>query len=83
MSASSVEASIVASASLAREHALVDGVDGESHGSLGGAFGAARLEHVEAPLLDRELRVLHVLVVRLERAQDLHQLGVHRGHHLA
>ena len=34
------------------------------------------------PLLDRELGVLHVLVVGLERAQDLHQLLVGLRHHL-
>jgi len=34
------------------------------------------------PLLDRELDVLHVLVMGLERAQDLAQLAVGVGHHL-
>ena len=67
---------------LAVEQPLRDGVDREAHRRLGRPLGVARLEHVELPLLDRELRVLHVLVVGLERAQDLHQLLVDLGHPL-
>ena len=62
------------------EQPLVDGVAGEAHGRLGGALGVARLQHEQLPVLDRELRVLHVLVVLLERAQDLHQLLVGLRH---
>ena len=54
----------------------------EADRGLRRALGVARLEHVQAAFLDRELRVLHVAVVRLERAQDLHQLRVGFGHHL-
>ena len=54
----------------------LDRVDREAHGGLRGALGVARLQHVQAPLLDRELGVLHVAVVALERAQDLEQLRV-------
>ena len=64
------------------QQALLDGIDGKPHGRLRGALGVARLEHEEAALLDRELRVLHVLVVALEAAQDLHQLVVRLGHQL-
>ncbi len=64
---------------LAREQPLVDRVDREAHRRLRRALGVAGLEHEQLPLLDRELRVLHVLVVRLERAQDLHQLLVGLG----
>ena len=64
---------------LAREQLLLDGVDREPHRRLRRALGVAGLEHEQLPLLDRELRVLHVLVVRLERAQDLHQLLVRLG----
>ena len=56
----------------------LDGVDREAHRGLRGPLGVARLQHVQAPLLDGELGVLHVAVVALERAQDLQQLGVRR-----
>ena len=62
------------------EQPLVDGVAGEAHGGLGGPLGVARLQHEQLPVLDRELRVLHVLVVLLELAEDLHQLLVRLGH---
>ena len=75
-SASSAPASIVAQRLLGREQALVDGVDGEAHRRLRRALGAARLQHVQPAALDGELDVLHVAVVRLERAQDLEQLRV-------
>ena len=55
----------------ARQQALGDGVGGEADGRLRRALGVAGLEHVQPPLLDRELGVLHVAVVALERAQDL------------
>ena len=67
---------------LAGQQALFDGVDGEAHGGLRGTLGVPRLEHVEPPVLDRELDVLHVLVLGFERAHDLHQLRVGLGHHL-
>jgi hypothetical protein len=57
----------------AGQQAFLDGVDGEAHRRARMPLCAARLEHVEAPLLDRELRVLHVAVVTFERAQDLEQ----------
>ena len=50
-----------------RQQALGDRVAGEADAGLRRALGVARLQHVQTPLLDRELRVLHVLVVRLER----------------
>ena len=74
--------SIVAIASSLREQLLVDRVAGEAHRGLRGPLGVARLQHEQLPVLDRELGVLHVLVVRLERAQDLHQLLVRLGHHV-
>ena len=67
---------------LAGEQLLGNGVDREAHRRLGRALGVTRLQHVQLPLLDGELRVLHVLVMSLERAQDLHQLLVHVGHPL-
>ena len=64
------------------EQPLGDRVDGEADRGLRRALGAPRLQHEEAVLLDRELGVLHVAVVGLERAQDLEQLGVRGGHHV-
>ena len=68
---------------LARQQALADRVDGEAHGGLRGALRVARLQHVQAPLLDGELGVLHVAVVALEGAHDVEQLGVRLGHPVA
>ena len=62
------------------EQALLHGIDREADGRLRGPLGVAGLEHVERALLDGELGVLHVLVVALERAQDLHQLFVGLRH---
>ena len=40
--------------------------DGDPHGRRGGPLRVARLEHVQAAALDRELEVLDVAVVLLE-----------------
>ena len=64
---------------VAVEQPLLDGVAREAHRGLGRPLGVARLEHVELPLLHRELGVLHVLVVLLERLEDVHQLLVGVG----
>ncbi len=48
-----------------------------------GRFAVARLQHVEAAFLDRELDVLHVAVVALERPQDRDQLLADLGVPLA
>ena len=60
---------------LAIEQPLRDGVHGEADRRLRRPLGVARLQHVQAALLDGELGVLHVAVVALERAQDLQQLA--------
>jgi hypothetical protein len=65
------------------EQVLGDGIHREAHRGLRRALGVARLKHVELPVLDGELGVLHVLVVGLKLAQDLHQLLVDCGHPLA
>ena len=67
---------------LLRQQALLDHVDRDAHRRLRRPLRAAGLEHVERPVLDRELDVLHVLVVTLERAHDLDQLRVDLGHQL-
>ncbi len=41
-----------------------------------GALAHPGLQHPELALLDRELGVAHVPVVRLEPGEDLEQLGV-------
>ena len=81
-SASSFPASIEQQRLLLRQQALLDHVDRHPHRRLRRPLRAACLEHVERPVLDRELDVLHVLVVTLEPAHDLHQLGVDLGHQL-
>ena len=45
-----------------------------------GPLAGAGLEHVERAVLDRELDVLHLLVVRLELLADVEQLVVDLGH---
>ena len=62
---------------VALQQALRHRVDGEPHRRLRRALRVARLQHVEAAFLDRELGVLHVAVVALQRAQDVEQLRVH------
>ena len=62
------------------DRALVDHVGGDPHGRGRGPLGGARLEHVQAAALDRELEVLDVAVVRLELLADALELGVDLGH---
>ena len=64
---------------LAGQQTLRDGVDGESHRRLRRPLRGAGLKQVEPALLDRELDVLHVLVVGLEPAEVVEQLGVSLG----
>jgi hypothetical protein len=67
------------------EQALLDGIDREPHRRLRRPLRVARLQHVERALLHRELRVLHIAVMALQRPQDLHQVpvgGRHRVLHL-
>ena len=53
---------------------LVGKLDRDAQRRLGGALAVARLQHPQLALLDRELEVLHVAVVPLERAVDAGQL---------
>ena len=55
-------------------------IHGELQRGRGGALAVARLEHEELAFLHRELDVLHVLEVLLERRADLHQLRVRLRH---
>ena len=54
-------------------------VDGHLEGGGAGALAHPGLEHPELALLDGELGVAHVAVVRLEAGEDLEQLGVDLG----
>ncbi len=67
---------------LRAQQVLTDGVDREADRRLGRPLRVPGLEHVELPLLDRELGVLHVLVMGFEPAQDLHQSLVDLRHHV-
>ena len=58
------------------EQPLGDGVHREANRRLGGPLRVAGLQQVEPALLDRELDVLHVTVMRLQRPQRLAQLAV-------
>ena len=57
-----------------RDQLLVGKLDRDAERRLRGALAVARLQHPELALLDRELHVLHVAVVLLERAVDARQL---------
>ena len=60
------------------DEALVDELGGDPEGGAGGALADPGLEHPELAALDGELDVAEVLVVRLQRLHDLHQLVVRR-----
>ncbi len=51
----------------------------DAHGGGGGALAGACLEEIELAALDRELQVLHVVVVALEPVLRVHQLLVRAG----
>ena len=67
---------------LARDQVLSDHVHGGLQRGRGRPLGASRLEQVEAPVLDRELDVLHVAVVLLQAAHRVHQLVERLGQRL-
>ena len=60
------------------DQALVDELGGDPEGGTGGALADTGLQHPQLAALDGELDVAQVLVVRLERLHDLHQLVVRR-----
>ena len=65
-----------------RDQLLVDEIGGDHDRRVAGALAAARLQHEQPLVLDRELEVLHVLVVLLEPRRDLAQLLVGLRQHL-
>ena len=68
---------------LARDQPLVDHLDGDAQGGRGGALAGARLQEEERALLDRELDVLHLPVVRLEPPKRLDEAVERLRHPLA
>jgi len=58
-------------------------LDRDSQGRRRGALAGASLQKIEHTLLDRELDVLHVAVVRLEKLERRRQLHVRLGKSLA
>ena len=64
-------------------HTLVHEVAGDLERGLGRALAVAGLEHEELLVLDGELHVLHVAVVRLELGADVLELLEDLGHHLS
>ncbi len=65
---------------LARDQPLLRHVDGDLHRGRGGALAGAGLQHPQAATFDRELDVLHVAVVLLERFVDPYELLEGRRH---
>ena len=61
-------------------HCLVHEIHRHLHGRRRRALAGARLQEIELALLDRELDVLHVLVVTLEAVGDGEQLVVDLRH---
>ena len=64
------------------DHSLVDQIASDLDRSSRRALAVTGLEHVEVLVLDRELHVLHVAIVILERVADALELLVHFGHDL-
>ncbi len=67
---------------LRRHELLGRQIGGDHHRRVAGALAAARLQHEQPLVLNRELEVLHVLVVALEPGRDLAQLLVRLRQHL-
>src|ERR1019366_339491 len=62
-----------------RDQAFLDHLDGDPHGRASGALAVTRLQHVEAAVLDGELKVLHVAIVFFQPRGDFAQLVVDVG----
>ena len=64
------------------DHAFVHEVAGNLKRGLGGTLAVTGLQHEELAILDGELHVLHILIVRFEAVRDLDKLVVDLGHFL-
>ncbi len=67
---------------LRRDQLFGDEIGRDDHCGEAGPLAAARLQHEQPLVLDRELEILDVLVVLLEPRGDLAQLLVRLRHHL-
>jgi hypothetical protein len=65
---------------LLADQALAEHLHRGAHHGAGVHLAVARLQAVEATLLDGELEVLHLVVVRLQPVVQLHQLAVDLRH---
>ena len=79
---SSEAGSILRDRLIAVDQALVRHVDRDLERGVRGALAAAGLQDPEPAVLDGELDVLHVAVVRLEPIEHGGELGERLGHHL-
>ena len=62
-----------------RDQAFFHHLDGDANRGAPGALAVARLQHVQAAVLDGELEVLHVAIVLFQPRGDLAQLVVDVG----
>ncbi len=62
------------------DQAFVCHIHGDLHSGLGGALAIAGLKHPQFAALDRELDILHILVMLFELGGDVHELLVSLGH---
>src|SRR5271157_5975300 len=65
-----------------RDQTFVHHINGNANRSATSAFAVARLQHVQAAILDGELEILDVTVVLLQTRGNLAELVVHLGHDL-
>ena len=58
------------------DQSFFDHLDGDANGGAPGTLAVARLQHVQAAVLDGELEVLHVAIVLFQARGDFAQLVV-------
>ena len=63
-----------------RDQPLAHHVDGDAHRGQAGPLAVARLQHVERPILDGELEVLHIAIVFFHLPGHGAQMVVDLGH---
>ena len=65
---------------LLTDQLLLHHLNSHSHGSASSALAVARLQHVELPFLDGELKILHIAIVFLQPCSDFAKLVVNLRH---